>query len=166
MIDTTEKHVLFIGRKNVGKEKLATALIGDDPNVISKISDPSDSFLPKSSKLFPYNLEVHIDAVDIEDLFDQEHDDIIKDTEFINDADFIIVLLDGREHLSLQEIELFLCLKKKPNPYLVAVNKIEFGVNPILLLELKSFNAMHFEISCKENVGIDDLKLKMIRMMP
>jgi len=59
-----------------------------------------------------------------------------------------------------------LCLKKLLIPYLVAVNKIEYGVNPILLSELKSLNAMHFEISCKENVGIDGLKLKMIRMMP
>ncbi len=165
-IQIAQKHVLFLGRKNVGKEKLAYALIGQDPNVVSSVSDDSNTPLPKSSKLFPYNLEIHIDAVDIEDLCNQQQDGFDQELKIFKDVDFIILVLDGREYLSLNEIELFLCLKKLLIPYLVAVNKIEYGVNPILLSELKSLNAMHFEISCKENVGIDGLKLKMIRMMP
>ena len=165
-INTAEKHILFIGRKNVGKEKLAKALIGQDLNVVSSISDQTYSPLPGSSKLFPYNLKIHIDAVDIENLCDQNINVFDRKFEIFNEVDFIILVLDGREYLSLNEIELFLCLKKMSIPYLVAVNKIEYGVNPILLSELKSVNAMHFEISCKENVGIDGLKSKMIRMMP
>ena len=163
---TARKHILFIGRKNVGKARLAQALIGEDPNVVSSISPHSGAPRPKSSRLFPYDLEIHINAVDLEELCDDFHNDLNQEGEIFNEADFIIVVLDGREHLTFAEIELFLCIKKMSIPFLVAVNKIEYGVDSILLSELKSLNAMHFEISCKENVGIDDLKLKMIRMMP
>ncbi|HVO75399.1 MAG TPA: hypothetical protein VMT35_15325, partial [Ignavibacteriaceae bacterium] len=50
--------------------------------------------------------------------------------------------------------------------FLVAVNKIEFGVNPALLDELKILKVTHFEISCAENVGIDLLKSKITRLLP
>jgi len=46
------------------------------------------------------------------------------------------------------------------------VNKIEFGVNPVLLKELKELRLTHFEVSCKEKAGLDELKRRMIRMLP
>jgi [FeFe] hydrogenase H-cluster maturation GTPase HydF len=48
----------------------------------------------------------------------------------------------------------------------VVVNKIEFGVNPVLLKELKELRLTHFEVSCKEKAGLDELKRRIIRMLP
>ncbi len=65
-----------------------------------------------------------------------------------------------------KELELFAYLDKLQINYIVAVNKIEFGVNPELLDELKELRIVHFEVSCKEKAGIDELKRKMIRLLP
>ncbi|MGE5437447.1 MAG: [FeFe] hydrogenase H-cluster maturation GTPase HydF, partial [Syntrophothermus sp.] len=50
--------------------------------------------------------------------------------------------------------------------YILAVNKIELGVNPLLLEDIKDFNTVHYEISVKEKVGIDELRTKIIRALP
>ena len=46
-----------------------------------------------------------------------------------------------------------------------AVNKIEFGVSPNLLIELEALEITHFEISCKESAGIESLRKKLIQML-
>lgn len=68
--------------------------------------------------------------------------------------------------MSKEELELIDYLNKINLSFIIAVNKIEFGVNTLLLTEIKEMRLTHFEISCKENAGIDDLKLKIIRMLP
>ena len=49
---------------------------------------------------------------------------------------------------------------------MIVVNKIEFGVNTELLVELKDLRIIHFEVSCKEKAGIEELKRKIIRQLP
>ncbi|MBT8386841.1 MAG: [FeFe] hydrogenase H-cluster maturation GTPase HydF, partial [Ignavibacteria bacterium] len=46
------------------------------------------------------------------------------------------------------------------------VNKIEFGVNPELLRDLKNINVTHFEVSCKEQIGFETLKVEIICALP
>ena len=162
-VQTDKKHITFIGRKKVGKSKLANAFIGQDSRIISSISDTASSPIKQTSKLFPYGVDIYIDAYDIEDICCDE-----KNEKFgiLQNSDFVIVVLDGRDTLTYNEIQLFKYLEKTSIPHLVAVNKIEFGVNESLLVELKALKVVHFEISCTENVGIDSLKLKLIRMLP
>jgi [FeFe] hydrogenase H-cluster maturation GTPase HydF len=61
---------------------------------------------------------------------------------------------------------LFSYLDKLQISYIIVVNKIEFGVNPVLLEELKELRMTHFEVSCKEKAGIEELKRRMIRLLP
>ena len=49
---------------------------------------------------------------------------------------------------------------------LVAINKIEFGTNPHLLTELDALEIVYFEISCKENAGIESLRKNLVHMLP
>ena len=77
-----------------------------------------------------------------------------------------MVVLDAREILQSKELELFAYLDKLQINYIIVVNKIEFGVNPVLLEELKELRMTHFEVSCKEKAGIEDLKRSMIRHLP
>ena len=78
----------------------------------------------------------------------------------------LLVVLDARETLQSKELELFAYLDKLQINYIVAVNKIEFGVNSFLLEELKELRMTHFEVSCKEKAGIEELKRRMIRLLP
>lgn len=163
---TDKKHITFIGRKKVGKSKLANAFIGHDSGIVTTFTDKSSEPIKQSSRLLPYGLEVFIDAIDIEELYSGGYGSLDSEFHVLKESDFIIVVLEGKSTLTLEEIELLMYLKKNSIPYLAAVNKIENGVNEDLLEELSSFKSMHFEISCTEKVGIDSLKLKLIRMLP
>jgi GTP-binding protein EngB required for normal cell division len=165
LIQTDVKRILFVGRKEVGKSKLALAFTCCEGAAEDSALMQGDKKCDKIYKLVPYELSVKIQLLDLEHLCN-DNGGFDEDNNWLENVDFIIVVLDGRETLSIDEVELFLCLKKLSRPYLAAVNKIEYGVNSMLLNELSALNIFNFEISCKEKVGIENLKSKMIRMMP
>ena len=77
----------------------------------------------------------------------------------------VILVLDAREELYKSETELIAFLQKTRMPFLVAVNKIEFGTNPYLLTELDALEANYFELSCKENAGLESFRITLIRLL-
>lgn len=157
---TTVKHIVFAGKKKAGKAALISQFSGH-----TTISPEAEVNFPHSIKLQPYNLDVVLDSIDIEDLYEFKDEENIRQIKSFASADFLIIVLDGTERISEDEKQLIILLRNLAVPHLAAVNKIEYGVNPDLLTELKSLRLIHFEISCKENVGIEALKTKMIRML-
>lgn len=165
-VKSEKKHIAVIGRRNVGKSSLVNALLGQDLCIVSEVAGTTTDPVYKSMELLPYGPIVIIDTAGIDDEGELGEKRISKTIKTIASSDFAIVVLDASERISKKEWELFSYLTKISLPYIIALNKIEFGVNPILLTELKLLKATHFEISCAENVGIETLKLKMIRMLP
>lgn len=160
------KHIVLIGRKNVGKSSLMNALLGLNMCIVSETPGTTLDPVKKSVELPPYGSVVLVDTAGIEDIGELGERRLNKTLKALAAADFAVIVLDGRERLSREEKELFLHLNKISLSFLVAVNKIEFGVNPALLDELKILKVTHFEISCAENVGIDLLKSKITRLLP
>jgi len=160
------KHIVLIGRRNVGKSSLMNALLDQDTCIVSEAPGTTTDPLKKSMELPPYGPVVLVDTAGIDDIGELGEKRLSKTLKALASADFAIIVLDGRERLSKEEKELFLHLNKISLSFLVAVNKIEFGVNPSLLDELKILKVTHFEISCAENVGIDLLKTKITRLLP
>ena len=78
----------------------------------------------------------------------------------------MIFVLDAREELDRSETELISALQKSRVPFLIAVNKIEYGTNFYLLSELDALEVTYFELSCKENAGIENFRKKLIHMLP
>lgn len=166
-VPKTEKaHIIFIGRKNTGKSSLVNAFFGQNISDVSEIPGTTTTAVFRAMELLPYGPVVLVDTAGIDNADDFGKKRISKTIISISSADFAVVILDARVPLTPQEVELFFYLDKISIPYVVAVNKIEFGVNPKLLVDLKNLKLMHFEISCKEKVGIDELKKKVIRMLP
>jgi small GTP-binding protein len=159
---TTVKHIVFVGKKKAGKAALINQFSG---YAVSNQNDAAIQY-PKHVELLPYNLQVMLNSIDIEDLYEFKDEENIKQIKSFASADFLIIVLDGTENLAEEEKQLINLLRKLSVPHLVAVNKIEYGVNPHLLAGLKLLRLVHFEISCKENVGIEELKAKMVRMLP
>jgi len=160
------KHIVLIGRKNAGKSSLMNALLGQNMCIVSETPGTTLDPVKKSVELPPYGSVVLVDTAGIEDIGELGEKRLNKTLKALAAADFAVIVLDGRERLSREEKELFLHLNKISLSFLVAVNKIEFGVNPALLDELKILKVTHFEISCAENVGIDLLKSKITRLLP
>lgn len=164
--ESNRPHIAIVGRRNVGKSSLTNALLGQDLSIVSEIPGTTTDPVKKAFELLPYGPVVLVDTAGIDDEGELGQKRISKTIKILSQSDFALVVLDARERLQSKELELLAYLDKISVNYIVAINKIEFGVNPTLLDELKELRITHFEVSCKEKVGIDELKRKMIRLLP
>ncbi|MFN3873343.1 MAG: [FeFe] hydrogenase H-cluster maturation GTPase HydF [Ignavibacterium sp.] len=164
--ESNRPHIAVVGRRNVGKSSLVNALLGQDLSIVSDVPGTTTDPVKKAFELLPYGPVVLVDTAGIDDEGELGQKRISKTIKILSQSDFALVVLDARERLQSKELELLAYLDKISVNYIVAINKIEYGVNPKLLDELKELRIIHFEVSCKEKVGIDELKRKMIRMLP
>ncbi|NWF88451.1 MAG: GTP-binding protein [Ignavibacteriaceae bacterium] len=160
-----KKRIVFIGKRNVGKSSLVNAFLGKEACTVNGCHAEVREALEVPMELPPYGSVVIVDTIPIADAHDNKIDALNKNISLLPTADFVIVVLDAREKLSQEDKSIFSQLKKLSIPFLVAVNKIEFGINSDLINGLRANNTTHFEISCKENVGVDALKARITRML-
>ncbi|MDZ7625481.1 MAG: [FeFe] hydrogenase H-cluster maturation GTPase HydF [Ignavibacteriaceae bacterium] len=163
--ETEKLHIAIIGRKNVGKSLLINRIVSQELFTVNDIPGTTTEPMGKAVELLPYGPVVIVDTAGIDDdEFGMRK--ISKTIKAISYADFAILVLDAREELDKSETDLITFLRKIQVPFLVAVNKIEFGINPHLLIELEALEVTHFEVSCKENAGIENFKKKLIHLLP
>lgn len=150
----------------VGKSSLINAFCGQEVCAVGENSEATAAITEKSMDILPYGHVQLVDTIAIDYMNDLKQNLSGKTIKSISSADFVIVVLDAREKLSPEERNVFYNLKKMSIPFVAAVNKIEFGINSELIDVLRVLNVVHFEISCKENVGIDALKSLINRHLP
>ncbi|RKY91123.1 MAG: [FeFe] hydrogenase H-cluster maturation GTPase HydF, partial [Ignavibacteriae bacterium] len=159
-------HIAIAGRRNVGKSSLINVLTGQELSIVSEVAGTTTDPVKKAIELLPYGPVVIVDTAGIDDEGELGEKRISRTLKAISSADFAIIVVDAREKLSVEEKQLFEYLDKISISFIVVVNKIEFGVNPELLSELKKLNATHFEVSCKEKIGFETLKVELICSLP
>jgi small GTP-binding protein len=150
----------------VGKSSLVNAFCGQDVIAAGENSETTTTIVEKALDIPPYGHLLLVDTIAIDYVNDLKQNHSEKIIALISSADFVIVVLDAREKLSPEERNIFYNLKKMVIPFVAAVNKIEYGINTELINVLRVLNVVHFEISCKENVGIDALKSLITRHLP
>jgi GTP-binding protein len=160
-----KKRILFIGRKNVGKSLLIDIFLGKDIHDVNYTKRSVTDLTEIPMELPPYGSVTLIDTVPIDETSPNEQNIISKVQNAVPLSDFVVFVIDAREKLSQKEKYIFQHLKNSAIPFLAAVNKIEFGINSELINNLRALNITHFEISCKENVGIDALKSRITRLL-
>jgi [FeFe] hydrogenase H-cluster maturation GTPase HydF len=166
VINSEKLHIAIVGRQNVGKSKLINSIINKELFVVNETPGTTTDPVSKAVELSPYGPVVIIDTAGIDDGSELGKKRIGKTIKVISAADFAIIVLDAREELDSSETELITLLRKIHVSFLVAVNKIEFGINPHLLTELEALEVTHFELSCKEDAGIENFKKKLIHLLP
>ncbi len=161
-----KKNIVFIGREKVGKSSLIKAIIGSfgklahgELNIKPGITKNLLKFPPIGSVVLTNTSGIAFSVNGVNKSLNR----IIKELAV---ADFVILVLEADKQLYNEEKQLINYLKEVKIPFIAAVNKIEVGISSKLLNELKIYGAIHFEISCKENVGIDSLILKLARELP
>ena len=166
IVYSSRPHIAVVGRRNVGKSLLVNSLLEQNVSLVSDIAGTTTDAVKTRYELLPYGPVVIVDTAGIDDEGELGRQRITETIKILSSSDFALVVLDARETLQSKELELFAYLDKLQINYIVAVNKIEFGVNPVLLEELKELRMTHFEVSCKEKAGIEELKRRMIRQLP
>jgi [FeFe] hydrogenase H-cluster maturation GTPase HydF len=166
IVDSSRSHIAVVGRRNVGKSLLVNSLLNQTVSKVSDQAGTTTDAIKTKFELLPYGPVVIVDTAGIDDEGELGRQHITETIKILSSSDFVLVVLDARETLQSKELELFSYLDKLQISYIIVVNKIEFGVNPVLLEELKELRMTHFEVSCKEKAGIEELKRRMIRLLP
>lgn len=159
-------HIAIVGKRNVGKSSLINCITNQELSIVSETPGTTTDPVSKAVEMLPYGPVVMVDTAGIDDDGELGKKRISRTIKSISKADFAIIVLDAREELDKGETELITFLQKIEVPFLAVVNKIEFGINPHLLTELEALEVTHFEVSCKENAGVDIFKKKLIHLLP
>lgn len=142
---------------------LVNSLFAQDVSTLPDIAGTTTGAVKTKYELLPYGPVVLVDTAGIDDEGELGKQKISETIKILSSSDFALVIVDARETLHTKELELLAYLDKLKISYVIAVNKIEFGVNPYLLKELKELRLTHFEVSSKEKAGLEELKRKIIR---
>ena len=165
-VGTDNLYIAVVGRAKVGKSLLIECIFNQWEFRSDYSPEKPAESNNQSVKRLPNGSVVIIDTIVIDDQAVSDKNKIVKTNRWISRTDFVIFVLDAREELDRSETELISTLQKSRVPFLIAVNKIEYGTNFYLLSELDALEVIYFELSCKENAGIENFRKKLIHMLP
>lgn len=159
-------HIAFIGKRNVGKSSLMNRFIGQDLVIVSDIPGTTTDPVKKAMELLPFGPVVLIDTAGIDDIGELGEKRISKTTKIISESDFVILVLDSQSDLTEQETQLIKQLKEFELPFIIVINKSDLGINFRLIEKLEEFNLPFHTVSCYNEEGIEQLKEKVINLLP
>jgi len=154
-------HITFVGRANVGKSRLIDCIFSEGNNNPAEFQRTETKSKTELVITLPNRQLTIIEAVIVD-----EKVELGITNEVFSNSDFLILVLDAREELFNVETKLISFFQKEHIPFLVAVNKIEYGTNPHLISELDALEVTYFELSCKENAGIESFRKTLLHMLP
>ena len=149
----------IIGRPNVGKSSLLNALLEEDKAIVTDIAGTTRDIVEGNIVLNGILLNI-IDTAGIRDTDNKiEAIGVEKSLKLMDESDLVLFMLNNNEALTDDIKELL--TKVKDKKYLIIINKIDLD-RKLDIDYLKQENIV--EISVKENIGIDDLKNKIIEL--
>ena len=149
-------NVCLIGRPNVGKSSLLNCLLETEKAIVTDIAGTTRDCVEGTISIDGIILNI-TDTAGIRETNDiVESIGVNKSIELIDKSDLIILLLNNNEKLTSEDIELLEKIKDKN--YLIVINKndLESCIN---IENLDKDKIVY--ISALNNVGIDELKLKI-----
>ncbi|BDT02378.1 tRNA uridine-5-carboxymethylaminomethyl(34) synthesis GTPase MnmE [Spiroplasma ixodetis] len=132
-------NTVIIGKPNVGKSSLLNVLLNEDKAIVSNEEGTTRDLVEGKINLGDISLNL-IDTAGIRHtLNDIEKAGIDKSHKALNEADLIILVLDGSKDLSVEDKQLLEKIKHKN--YLIAINKTDLRLK--LKLDIKNnFNVV------------------------
>ncbi len=156
--------VVIVGRPNVGKSTLFNTLIGERKAIVEKTPgitrDMIDDYLELEDGRGVYLLDTGGIDWGGEDFFNKTVIKLVE--EALKDADLVLFVVDAKEGLTNEDINVAEFLRKKGKKILLVVNKVESKKDRDNAIE---FYSLGFEdvifISAKNNKNIDELKRRI-----
>lgn len=151
----------IIGRPNVGKSSLLNALLEEEKAIVTNIAGTTRDIVEGTISINGILLNI-IDTAGI-----RETDDVIeaigveKSKKMMNESDLVLFLLNNNEPLTEDIKELLDNIKNKN--YIIIINKTDLP-NKLNLDNLDVDKTKLINMSIKNNIGIDELKAKIIEV--
>lgn len=159
-------HIVFIGRRNVGKSSLINAFANQELSIVSNTPGTTTDPVKKSMELLPFGPVVLVDTAGIDDVGELGEKRINKTIKAISSADFIIFVFDSQSTLSKKEIEYLDYIKKIEIPLVCVINKIDLGINYELLKELEEKKYKVLTTSSINKTNVFEFKEKIAKLIP
>jgi len=118
--------VLIVGKPNVGKSSLFNRLVGGRRSIVDNVPGVTRDAVYGIARWQDRNFEV----VDTCGLFSEPRDEIEKGMweitlSFLDDADLVLFMIDGRKGITAEDHNIADILRKKNSKVLLVANKVE-----------------------------------------
>ncbi|HVV43627.1 MAG TPA: ribosome biogenesis GTPase Der, partial [Bryobacteraceae bacterium] len=160
--------VVIVGRPNVGKSTLFNritrgrrSIVGDEPGITRDRITGEANFEGRRFELIDTGGIVVSDA-------DYIPSQILKQAKVaLQSASRVIFVVDGRSEITAADRELAEMLRKTGKPILLAVNKIDTGVNESLVHEFYELGISDvYPVSAEHGTGVDAFLLHLTEGFP
>ncbi|MBI5025638.1 MAG: ribosome biogenesis GTPase Der [Nitrospirae bacterium] len=167
MIKVSNSVVAIVGRPNVGKSSLFNRIIGKRVAIVDDIPGVTRDRLYGRARWEDKDFIV----IDTGGFYSLSEDELIKQVKkqallAIEEADIVIMLMDGKSGLNPSDSELLNAIRKFNKKILYVVNKIDGPKNEKYLHDFYSLGIDLIPISAMTGYGIDDLMEKITALIP
>jgi tRNA modification GTPase len=146
--------IAIVGRPNVGKSSLFNALLKEERAIVTEVPGTTRDLIAETTQIHGIPVRL-LDTAGIRDVIDKiEQIGIDKSFEALADADRILLLLDGSEELTAEDLYLLSQLQNRE--YYLVINKMDLPQR----LDLSSINGHArtlSHVSAKTGQGVDSL---------
>lgn len=160
------KHIVFIGKRNVGKSALINSFSGQEMSIVSEIAGTTTDPVKKAMELLPFGPVVLVDTAGIDDFGNLGEKRINKTIKAISSADFVLYVIDSQNNIEPIDIEYINRLLNNNIPFAFVITKTDLSTNEKLLKDLDSFRMPIFKTSSINKNGIHRLKEGVIKLIP
>ncbi|VAX16150.1 tRNA-5-carboxymethylaminomethyl-2-thiouridine(34)synthesis protein MnmE, partial [hydrothermal vent metagenome] len=154
--------VAIVGRPNVGKSSLMNCLLERDRVIVTEKPGTTRDTVEETLQIEGVAVRI-IDTAGVREAVDEaERMGAKRAVEAAREADIVLLILDGSERLSMDDINLIDELRSKEEPGGPAIIPVVNKSDKVLRLEAddveKRTSHVLSRISAKNNDGIDDLR--------
>lgn len=124
-------HIGIFGKRNAGKSSIINAITGQKLSIVSDVKGTTTDPVLKAMELLPLGPVVMIDTPGIDDKGELGKLRVKRSYEMLNKSDVALLVIDGKEGISIEDEKLLQKIKEKEIPYLIVVNKADKEIQKI-----------------------------------
>lgn len=154
-------HIALFGIRNAGKSSLMNSLTNQNIAVVSDVKGTTTDPVHKAMEMLPLGPVNIIDTAGLDDIGTLGKLRIEKTKQILDKTDIAILVIDATLDFTVFDQDILQLIIDKKIPYIIAYNKIDMVANFIPQnIELTPYVL----ISTKKQIGIDELKQKLIAL--
>ena len=161
-------NVAILGKPNVGKSSLLNNLAHYEKAIVTNIPGTTRDIVEETINLGNIVLNISDTAGirDTEDII--EKIGVEKSLKILEEMDLVLYIINGEEGIAKQDFEILSKIQNKGLKYITVINKSDIASKDdikAIMDELEKNNINKpVLISVKDNVGIDELKEKIVKL--